>query len=37
MGRRIAIDIDAVRLTVDFDAEGHGVVSFSTSGLRQGL
>ena len=24
--RRVAVDIDAVRLSVDFDGEGHGVV-----------
>src|SRR5262249_20447621 len=30
--RRVAIDIDGVRVAVDFNGEGHGVLSFSNNG-----
>ena len=29
---RVAVDVNAMRLTVDYDGEGHGVLSFSTNG-----
>ncbi|MGZ8300705.1 MAG: hypothetical protein ACXWU5_09990, partial [Rhodoplanes sp.] len=33
--RRVAVDIDAMRLTVGFDGEGHRVLCFSTNGDLQ--
>src|SRR5215831_1746724 len=32
--RRVAVDIDAVRAAVDFDGEGHGMLSFCGSAAR---